>query len=547
MRISFSLHTFAALTASILTIGQALAQSNVVVLNVGDNYLTQYAPVTATFTPTEDCKVLIEAGDQYDVQYEGHTYSFTYIPTNAPANSCEIDNVTAGSTITLSSPFVMNPQVRITTFSSGETISLEVKSVIPAVGTSDFWNNAGLLDIAFNRRVTLSGVEMQVGQEKFDVEILHVSSSISLNVGTPLNELLKNGQIKPGDRFRIAISGLRDADDSNNLYNGTGNLNLTFVAPDPQYALLSASVAGQPLTTQSLNDYTFLSYYSPDGEDGLFILDFESTVASVSSVVLQMGSRDLDAQGKYYEGPIPFSIDDNKVLIDARGTLRSLSILFPAVVEEEADEEAAGPGHGDYDREHLTIRISNVKDTNGNVFAAQQAGNVGSYSFFMNYRELMETINFDGDNKMAGDEVFAGEPISLWLGNADVRFDAISVTYLALIEEDAYEPRTILQTEYSIEPDPYQGVIISFVMPAMPDVAAGQVVRVALHNASSPDGMPHDLGIDFKAGDPAAIQTIHSDAASSHRIYTLQGHPLNGTMPAGVPCIVDNKIITITQ
>ena len=547
MHIPFSLHTFAALTASILTVGQVLAQSNTVVLNEGDNYLTQYAPVTATFTPTEDCKVLIEAGDQYDVQYGGHTYSFTYIPTNSPANSCEIDNVTAGTTITLSSAFVMNPQVRITTFASGESISLEVKSVIPAVGTSNFWNNAGLLDIALNRRVTLSDVQMLVGQEKYDVEILHVSSSISINVGTTLNELLKNGQLNAGDRFRIAISGLRDAEDSDNLYNGTGNLNLTFIAPDPQYALLSASVAGQPLTTQSLNDYSFLSYYSPEGEDGLFVLDFESAVASVSSVVLQMGSRDLDAQGKYYEGAVPFSVEGDKVLIDARGTLRSLSILFPAVVEEEADEEAGGQGHGDYDREHITLRVSNVIDANGNVFAAQQAGNVGSYSFFMNYRELMETINFDGDNKLAGEDVFAGEQISLWLANPDVRFESISVTYLALIEEDAYEPRTIYQNEYTIEPDPYEGVIIYFVMPDMPEVAPGQVVRVALHNASSPDGMPHDLGIDYKAGDPAAIQTIHPDAVSSHRVYTLQGHRLTGALPVGVPCIVDNKIITITK
>lgn len=524
------------------------SDQNVVVLHEGDNYLTQYQPVSATFTPAEDCKVLIEADDQFEVKYGGQSYFFTYVPTNSPANSCEIDNVTGGTKITLSSPFVMNSHVRITTFAKGEVIPLEVKTVLPAVGSSDFWNNSGLLEIAFNRRVTLSGAQMLVGQDKYDVEILHVTSSISINVGTRLNELLKNGTLNPGDSFHVALTGVRDAEDSNNLYNGTGNLDLTYTAPCPQYALLSATVAGQPLTTQSLNDYTFLSYYSPEGDDGLFVLDFESDIQSVSSVVLQMGSRDLDAQGKYYEGTLPYSIEGHQLIIDARGTLRTLSVLFPAVIEGEADEEAGGEGHGDYDREHITMRISNVKDTNGNVFVAQQAGNVGSYSFYMNYRELRENINLDGDNKMAGDEVQAGEQISLWLSSADVTFDAIAVTYLALVDEDAYEPRTVLQTQYSVEADPYQGVIITFILPAMPDVAAGQVVHVALHNASSPDGMPHDLSIDFKAGEPSAIEAVQADAAHHHnRTYTLQGLPLKGSLPAGVPCIVDNKILFITK
>lgn len=546
MHFTSTIRSLAAISASILLAGQALAQTTTVVLQEGDNYLTQYAAVTATFTPTQDCKVMIEAGDQYNVQYGGQTYSFTYVPTSSPANHCEIDNVSGGTTITLTSPFVMNPQVRITTYAKGELIPLEVRSVMPAVGTSDFWNNGGILDVAFNRRVTLTSAQLQVAADKYDVEILHVSSSISLNVGATLNQLLKDSQLQPGDRFRIVISGLRDADDSNNLYNNTGNLNLAFVAPSPQYRLLSATVAGQQLTTQSLNDYTFLSYYAPEGEDGLFVLNFESDVQSVSSVLLQMGSRDLDAQGKYYEGPLPFSIQGNQVLVDARGTLRTLNILFPAVVEEEADEEAGGEGHGDYDREHLTIRISNVLDTNGNVFAAQQAGNVGSYSYYMNYRELMETINLDGDNKFAGEEVFAGEVLSLWLSSSDVTFDAIAVTYLALVDEDAYEPRTVLQPQFSVQPDPYQGVVISFTMPAMPDVAAGQVVRVALHNASSPDGMPHDLGIDYRAGQPSAIQTIRTEALSP-RAYTLQGQPLSGAWPAGVPFILDNHITILSK
>lgn len=524
----------------------ALAQAADITLIEGENQLPMYQAVTATFTPERDCKVLIEAANYYLVSYNGQDYDFQYLPTNYPAYVCEIDNVGAGSTITLSSSLVMSSLVRITTFETGTIMPIEVKGVYPEVGTSDFWKYAGELSVSFNRQVSLSKAELVVGNDRFNAEIIHVSSAVSINVGTTLNQLLTDGTLQPGGRFRVSLSGLCDAADPNNLYNGTGVLNLSFVAPHPQYGFVGASVAGTPLSTSGLNAYTFLSYYSPEGEDGLFVFEFETDVKSVNGALLQMGNRDLDAQGKYYEGELPCSIDGNKVLVDARGVLRSLNVLFPAVVEEEL-EDGTEPieGLGSYDTEHLTLRLTNVVDVNGNNFRSVQAGNLGSYSFYMNYRELMETINFDGDNRMAGEEVVPGETISLWLGSENVTFDAIAVTYIAQLEDETYEPRTLLLQEYTVEPDAYQGVIITFVLPEMPDLAVGQTVRVALHNASSPDGMPHDLSIEYKAGDPSlGIETIHPDY-SSRSCYSLQG--MRTQLTAGVPCISGGKVILIRK
>lgn len=504
-------------------------------LHEGENILPVYAPATAYFTAQHNCKVLIEAEDQYAVTYDGQTYPFSYVPTNSPANICEINHVAAGTSVVLHSDFVMNPLIRITTLESGSVVPVEVNSVSPAQGTSDFWSNNGLLNISFNRQVTLSGANLLVGETIAPLTILHVTSALSIDMGPTLNALLLNGTLKVGDTFNVHITGLRDALDPDNIYGGNGELMLTFVAPEPQYGLLSATVDGQRLTTDGLNDYAFLSYYAPDSQDGVFVLEFESAVAMVSNVLLQMGNRDLDAQGKYHESSLPFSIEGNKVIIDARGVLRTLNILFPAVVEEEAEPgENVNEGLGTYDHEHLTLRVSNVIDTNGNAFRAEQAGNIGSYSFYMNYRELFETINLDGDNKQAGDKVVAGENITLWLSSNDVTFDAIQVTYLTQTEEDAYEANSVLQTEFTTEADPYQGIIIAFVMPAMPDVAVGQTVRVALHNAITADGMPHDLGIDFVAGDPSGIHSVRGDRQPSAYVWTLQGIRVRrDAVPAG--------------
>lgn len=518
-----SIRAVAALIATCCTLS---VQATDVVLHEGDNQLPQYTSVNATFTPETDCKVVIAASDQFDlVQYDGHTYTATYLPSQTPPNIYEIDGVTAGTTISLSSGFVINPLVRISTHPVGEAIPIELVSTLPTAGSDRFWSYNGILSLTFNKQVTLSGAQLSVGSQRFDVEILHVSSAISLNVGDVLNTLLTNGTLSHGQAFMVTVSGLRDANDANVLYNGTGTLNLRFPAPYPQYSLLSATVDGQPLSTSGLNSYAFLSYYAPEGTDGLFVFEFGADVQSVGSAIIQIGNRDLDAQGKYHESALPVTIDGPRVLADARGVLRSLNVLFPAVVEETPEPgEQTDLGLGDYDREHLTLRLSNVKDVNDNYFRAEQVGNVGSYSYFMNYRELMETINLDGDSHMAGAEVRAGDQISLWLSSSDMRFDGIQIAYIADADDGiSYEPRTLLVTDFTTEADPYEGIIITFTLPEMPDVVVGQPINVTLHNASSPDGMPHDLSINYVAGEPAGITTLCPEVEASAYVYTPAG------------------------
>lgn len=511
-------------------------------LQLGDNEVPIYMSLKAVFVAETDCKVLIEASDQYQVTYAGQTYAFTYIPTNWPANVCEIDGVKKGTAVMLTSNFVMNPLIRITTFESGEIIPVELHNSTPAVGTDGFWANNGILDITMNKPVKISGAQLVKGDLIADLEILHVSSSVSINLGNTLNTLLGNGSLLPGETFEVVLSDLVEASNPNNRYNGDGTLRLTYIAPQPQYQLISATVAGQELSTATLNAYSFLSYYAPDSEDGLFVLEFSADVKSVGKALLQMGNRDLDAQGKYYEGEIPVTCNGNKVFVDARGVLRTLNILFPAVVEEDTENgENTGEVMADFDTDHVTLRISDVIDLNGNYFCAQQAGNLGSFSFYMNYRELKETINLDGDNKMAGDEVWAGDEIRLWLSSADVTWDGIQINYMSRTEEeDIYETHQLMVTDYDVEADPYQGVIITFVLPEMPDVAAGQTVRVTLNNATSTDGMPHDLSIDYKAGDPQlGIHTI--ETMISCQKWTLYGTPVSNESKGLV--IIGNRIV----
>lgn len=240
------------------------------------------------------------------------------------------------------------------------------------------------------------------------------------------------------------------------------------------------------------------------------------------------------------------------MIIDARGKLRTLAVLFPAVQEEEAPEDGqVNEGLGQFDTEHVTITVSNVVDVNGNAVRTDLPGSVGSFSFVMNYKELIDEAYIDGDNKFDGDNVKSGEEIKLWLSNPSIKFDGIAVSYfvessnpddeLAIMEQ-----RVIVVKDFSAVPDAVEGEIITFTMPDMEGVVDGTTVRVALNDAASADGMPHYLYLEFKAagGVPNAIANVEENK-SHEGIYNLNGIKVNKTGAKSGLFIVNGKTVFI--
>lgn len=506
------------------------------VLVEGNNKIEAYTSMNATFTAEKDCKVLIEAGEVFSVVYDGKTYEHKY---SAPVYNYEIDNVKAGGVITITSGFTMNGgNLKITVVEEGQLVPVEIKSVNPGVGKKLSWSTTGMVSISFNKAVAFSSVKIKVGNTLLDVDDMSITgSNVGVTIANILNKVLGNGMLNAGDTFSIVFTGLCDAENDKNLYNGDGKLTLDFVAPAQQHNFVKASVGETELSYFQANNYTFLSYYPVDGTDGLFVVEFDGDVKSLSSVHMTMGNLDLSGQGKYHMSAIPYTIEGNKVIVDARGTLRTLAILFPDIVEEDAGEgEGVSAGLGEFDTEHVTVTLSNVIDVNDNAFASNLPGSVGSFSFVMNYKEIVDEINIDGDNKFSGDSVMAGEEISFWVSSDKLKFEAISVSYTVEVtnaDEMAnpenelnatYEKKEVLVTEYSVVPDAFEGVVITFVMPEMPGAVPGKNVRVSLHNASSVDGMPHSLYLDFVAAEPIPIAIDNvSVAKNSSKVYTLGG------------------------
>lgn len=523
-------------------------------LKEGLNSFEGFMPANATFTPDVDGKVLVEAQEVFVVKYDGKEVKYSYVPGSDYAYTYEVEGVKAGEAVTVTSDFVWNggSKVRITMFPDGGAIPVKILSCSPKTDEVFAWYTSGNVTVNFNKNVTISSVKLKAGDYTADVDDVHLGSSFGFDVTNALNNALKEGKLNPGDEFQIVVSGLRDAADKNNLYNGDGVFVMNYIAPHRQSCYVKASVGETELTYTHANAYEFLSYYSPEGEDGLIVIEFDGDIKSANDVYMSMGNLDLDAVGKFHRSSLPYRIEGNKMIIDARGKLRTLAVLFPAVQEEEAPEDGqVNEGLGQFDTEHVTITVSNVVDVNGNAVRTDLPGSVGSFSFVMNYKELIDEAYIDGDNKFDGDNVKSGEEIKLWLSNPSIKFDGIAVSYfvessnpddeLAIMEQ-----RVIVVKDFSAVPDAVEGEIITFTMPDMEGVVDGTTVRVALNDAASADGMPHYLYLEFKAagGVPNAIANVE-DNKSHEGIYNLNGIKVNKTDAKSGLFIVNGKTVFI--
>lgn len=522
-----TLRLFVAMMAMFVAL---VAKAEDYTLKVGDNTLTGFVSANAVYTAKQDGKVLVEAQEVFEVKHGGKVINYQYVSGSGFLYKYEIDGVKKDDQITVHSDFVWNSgsKIRVTEFGSGP-IPVDVVNVTPSEKKTFSWLTTGMITVNFNKAVTLSGIQLIAGDYTADAEDVHVDTSLGFNITTALNDALNSGYLKPGEKFYVKISGLCDRADKTNKYNGDGILMLEFIAPYPQHDLVKTTVGDAELTYMSFNTYEFLSYYPTDGTDGVFVLEFDDNVSKVSSVYMTMGNLDLSQVGKYYRGSLPYKIDGNKIIIDARGTLRTLALLFPAISSSDDEEEGTSDDmFGGFDTSHLTITVSNVLDSNGNSFRSNAPGSIGSYSFVLNYKEIIDEAYLDGDNKAEGENVNGLETISLWLSNADIKFKGIEVRYFVSLGENEdgtldLEQKIVEVDEWNVEVDPIEGVVITFKLPEMPNAAPDTKVRVALKDASSADGMPHYLYIEYKAtGVVDCIKTLNMKN-SSDDIYRLDG------------------------
>lgn len=488
--------------------------ANDYVFHEGENSVTAFKSANGTFTVTVDGNVVVDAQELYTVTCNGKTYQMGYMPGAEYPYTCEVEDVKVGDVVSITSDYVMNTnsKIFITQLPGGVPLPVELVSYSPEMRKEFPWSSLGTISLAFNKAVIISGASLIAGDKTYNISTININGNlVGIDITAPLNQALAEGAVSKGKPFSIEVRGLADAKKRENLYNGNGILRMGYLAPAPQSHLLDATIGGEHLNYATANSYRMKSYYDPESNaDGLLEISFDNNIQSVGGVMLTMGNMDLISAGKFHRSELPYSIADNKVIVDLRGTLRSLHALFPNIVEDDESEENVLM---EFDTEHVTISVNNILDINGSPIATNQAGNIGSFAFTMGYEEIVDNLVMDGENIAEGDAVNPGDEIKLWLSEA-ITFDAINIAYEVEqkpeegeeVNEDSdlgYMVENITVTDFTVTSDGAQGQIVTFTMPEMPEGVESRPVTVSLVNAKSENGLPHDLIIRFVLGKKA--------------------------------------------
>lgn len=509
----------------------------------GENKVASFSALNAYYDVVADGNINIEvAGDLIDVKVNGTSMQYTSHIATGNKFIYNLENLKKGDKITFASVFVMNDVVvTITPLGAGGVMEIKLVDATPKNGAKFGWNYNGDVTLLFNMSVNASKAKVIFGNTEVDASGLHPGNAyLSCNISTQLNKALKAGEIKAGDNFKVRFEGVADLANAQNLYNGDGIVEMTYIAPEAQTELLSVNFGT-----------TIKSYYASDDTEGVFTMTFNddllTDIDKQGYATLSFGNIDLDADNLYYRENLPLKINGKEVSVDLRNKIRTVRSML------SGDLGAINTDLYEVDLEHISLSFTGIIDANGNYVSSPGQGTVGSFSYSLTL-VMPDLTNFicevaPQSSTSNPQPIKDGDKIEFWFSDANLftvgtpggfsfsygegenaKVDSLLYNYLEPvfdqdIEDYVYVPATGGTDLISIgEVDEYGGRSIWLTVPMLP-VADGASVKIAPVGIVTVDGVDHCAEYaqtyNYK-GQYNAIEEINTDIVKG-KSYNIAG------------------------
>lgn len=447
------------------------------VLEDGATYtLEEFKSFYGVFTAPDDGILTVACRDAPTV-YTDATFAtpaetqFTF-GGNYDNNTCTL-KCTGGTKYYLGYSFIMNGGTLSLTFGS-EAASIELTGVSPEEG-SVFDISYGQLDLTFNQNVTVGSGTMTAGGTTEALAVNTHGAYVSVSVGQKLMELYGNSSIKEDDDIKFTFSGVAPTADPTALYNGTGELTLTYKAgPEPLTLVSSTNTpsSDKPVTT-------FYSYYMKNNGsgDGIVTLTFsgELNLEEGNKPVARLCFGNQEA-GEYYEEELPVNMLGNSMLmINLKGKLRRSADMLPSVTTAY---------------ETITLKVTNVLDKAGNHAYSGVQGLMGSYYFLYDFKEVdyrcaTEWNALGGSSTATIDDKTTAVELYMRESGGEVAFTGVEFAY---IENGEQKTRNLTLSEIDITSEDANEKTLTI---PVPNISAdqGTDITVSLTGVERPDGL----------------------------------------------------------
>lgn len=254
------------------------------------------------------------------------------------------------------------------TLTMEDAAAISFKSVTPAEGSTLDVTGIGQITVNFSGGVKVKGnATLSSGTNAITLTPNVSGSMVYFNVKEQLMAWMKTGAVKEGDELTLTITNIVSALDESVKLGEDGKLTLKFKCPKMPTTLTKATVPAQFQTT-----------WASGNTDGIVTLTFSNDLkADGITANLSIGSREdmkvyIESSDATDENlKLPMTISGNTITIDLTGKTRNVSDLIQGA--DLTKEEF----------KNWVLKISNVKDADGNYAYTDNQGAVGSFSFSM--------------------------------------------------------------------------------------------------------------------------------------------------------------------
>lgn len=425
-----------------------------------------------SFTAPEEGTLVVQSSN-YDLLQpyndEGLTdrINYTFLRDNNTGHGSYKLKLTKGQTIWLAYNG-LNKATNTLTFGDDAAAKMALNEVLPAAGSTVMCTNTRQIAFRFNNPVACSRVEFINGNYTKRLDAQMSKSSILLDIKETFYKFMKENNLKEGDEFTIRLSGVRSAEDAENILGTDGVIETKYICGKKPVAILSEG--------NFSNDHKFLSFWPTGTPDGIFTLQFDGDLQVPTAegynttAQLTYGDMSTEAAERYMEN-LNIKIEGSKLTIDLTGKDRTPYKMLGS--------------NALYD--NILFAISHVRDANGYPVYSSGSGSIGSFTRSMPYELVSVEANTEftpanGESLKGVDnlEVFATD-------YKKFSFSGVKFTYTV-----NKETKSVVVTNYTATADDAIEGAYTINIPVPAEVKAGASnVMVSFENLVAADGKDH--------------------------------------------------------
>ena len=366
-------------------------------------------------------------------------------------------------------------------------------------------------ELAFDRAVSvdetiISYMQDEDGVYKVDkpVASTYISSTMTsagyfyvIELNKIVQQMIDEGDIRPGEKFKITLKGIADQADEETIYGEDGVYTLELVLGEPAAELVSINPA---------NGSTLYTYYPEGGENGLLCFTFTDDIDPECNPTVTCSYGDMEA-GSYANMKLPYTIEGNTVTADIRG------IFFPEIVASSRGEDQAT---------NITISLKGLRTVDGRDVQTNYIG-AGTTAVMAIYPLEKEDVTLIMDTEpYAQSSIKDLKEIMLWVSdvNSLLSFDNVQFSWET---SRGIETKTINAEDIKFEyNDLYRGY--TAMIPLTGVLKSASNIKLTINGAVLRNGEEFTWQTVFNVP-PTGIDGVEAgeDADEVVKVYTIGG------------------------